>query len=172
LLLSCGGAYRDLISHVVFPVNIAVDYARLLGFRDVTDTSGEDGIAVVRSPISSQKAYQALQVNVNHRYLIDHTFGELKERTEKVAIFKVLDAQLVRPIVCSVEGRDLEVHGTLMKAGKRAEAINLGCSPPLFELSPDEAVFSVLDLERRIRTSRLTLRSLRWIADSPMELPW
>lgn len=85
--MSCGGAYRDLISHVVLPVDIAVNYARLLGFRNVTDTSWEDGIAVVRSTISGQKAYQALHVKVNHRYVVKRIFVEFREHTEKVAIF-------------------------------------------------------------------------------------
>jgi len=86
LLLSCGGAYRDLISHVVLPKDIAVNYARLLSFRDVTDTTWEDGIAVVRSTISSQEAYQALQVSVNYQYVMNRIFVELRERTEKDAM--------------------------------------------------------------------------------------
>lgn len=71
----------------MLPIDIAVDYARLLGFGDVTDTSWQDGIAVVRSTISSQEAYQALQVNVNYQYVMNRIFVELRERTEKDAMF-------------------------------------------------------------------------------------
>jgi len=71
----------------VLSKDIALDYARLLSLRNIADTSREDGIAVVGSPISSQKAYQALRVNVNNPCLKDCMISTLRERTEKDAMF-------------------------------------------------------------------------------------
>lgn len=52
---------HDLVGDVVLAEDVALDDTGLACFADISDTSGQDGIAVVSAAVPGQEADEALQ---------------------------------------------------------------------------------------------------------------